>query len=299
MLSSSFTLFSSLLVLLGVQACAPSTAGFDGYTDASSPADTWEKVDVQAALRRYRGRVLSEPTPFPGSALYVQQGGRPGPGLVLLHGSEGGDAGFSDLMAMDLASRGFSVLAFSYYHSPGTPYVLANIPIERTEEAARWLKDSSWVHGNKVGLYGVSRGAEQAVLLASLLSDSSVISAVGVHAPYHAVVESFDPETYDSVPGPYGRPLPAWTYRGTVPPPGAAIELEKFAGPVFLSHGTRDEVWGVEETRELERRLVAAGKAPEVHYWPGEGHILDSARPAFMNALSGFFSRELSSGARQ
>ncbi|KFE72184.1 alpha/beta hydrolase family protein [Hyalangium minutum] len=213
---------------------------------------------------------------------------------MLLHGSEGGDAGYSNLMAMELASRGFSVLAFAYYHGPGTPNVLANIPLEHTEEAARWLRDSSWVDGNNVGLFGVSRGAEQAILLASLLGDSGPISAVGAHAPFHAVVESFDPETYDFVPGPDGRPLPAWTYRGTVPTPGSPIALENFNGPVFLSHGTRDEVWSVEETRELQRRLLDAGKDPEVHYWPGEGHVLNSAYSAYLNAVSQFFSRALS-----
>lgn len=282
----------SLLLLFG---CQPPPSGFDGDWDSSAPADAWGKVDLDAALRQYRGQVLSEPTPFPGSALYVQAGGRSGPGLVLLHGSEGGDAGYSNLMAMELASRGFSVLAFAYYRSPGTPNVLANIPLEHTEEAVRWLKDSSWVNGNNVGLFGVSRGAEQAILLASLLGESGPISAVGAHAPFHAVVESYDPETYDFVPAPDGRPLPAWTYRGTVPTPGSPIALEKFTGSVFLSHGTRDEVWSVEETRELQRRLLEAGKEPEVHYWPGEGHVLDSAYSAYLNAISQFFSRALSS----
>jgi predicted esterase len=47
--------------------------------------------------------------------------------------------------------------------------------------------------------------------------------------------------------------------------PNYANRLERYSGPIFLSHGEEDQVWTVECTRRLEARLRASGGDPEVH----------------------------------
>jgi dienelactone hydrolase len=63
-------------------------------------------------------------------------------------------------------------------------------------------------------------------------------------------------------------PKCAWCWRGTSKQllPGSPIEIERYDGPVFLSHGEKDDVWSVNRTKRLEQRLRDAGRSPEVHY---------------------------------
>ena len=248
--------------------------------------------DILAELSRTGVRRL--PAPFPGSFLYVPKDEKPHPGVVALHGSEGGDAGYTDLDAINLASKGFSVLAFDYYgNSKNLPRVLANVELDRTRAAADWLKKSPYVGGRKIGLFGVSRGAEQALYLASK-DGSRRFDAVAAHAPHATVVGSYDYRTGGPVFGKNGCALPAWIDRGKTTREDEPIRIEQFRGPVFISHGTRDRVWGVGETQQLEARLRRAGKRPEVYYFPGEGHVLS---PAAMRRhdqlLADFFRRTL------
>src|SRR6185503_17960219 len=104
--------------------------------------DTISDEQLQQALKATG--VQSKPTPFPGSHLYTPGDGKPHPAIILLHGSEGGDAGFSDLQAIALAKQGFTVLAFDYFgKSAGLPHELANVEINRAVDAAKWLAKTS------------------------------------------------------------------------------------------------------------------------------------------------------------
>lgn len=90
----------------------------------------------------------------------------------------------------------------------------------------------------------------------------------------------------------------AWSWRGSSETllPTTPIEVERYAGPVFLSHGTADRVWSVEMTRRLEARLRAHGPTPEVHYYEGEDHIPRSETENEHHAhLVDFFERHLRS----
>ncbi|WP_235272409.1 acyl-CoA thioester hydrolase/BAAT C-terminal domain-containing protein [Halomonas sp. KO116] len=44
------------------------------------------------------------------------------------------------------------------------------------------------------------------------------------------------------------------------------IEIERYPGPLLLSHGTKDQVWSVEMTQRLVTRLREHGRHPEVHF---------------------------------
>lgn len=257
-------------------------------------ASAWNEVsEKEIAAELQRTGVVRVETPFCGSALYVPKDKGPHAGIVTLHGSEGGDAGFTDLEAIRLAARGFSVLAFDYFgNSKCLPHRLANVELDRTREAADWLKLSPYVGGQKIGLLGVSRGAEQALFLAS--RDTGRFAAVAVHAPHATIVGSYDRRTDGPVLDPRGRALPAWIDHGKATRPGDPIRIERFRGPVFMAHGTRDTLWGVEETRVLEKRMRAAGKRPEVHYFAGEDHVLGfRAAVEEERLLADFFARSL------
>src|SRR5262245_36767977 len=204
----------------------------DGARPEPVPVDEISEAHLQRALT-VTG-VTRRTAPFPGSFVYTPGDGRPHPAIVMLHGSEGGDAGYTDLQAIALAKQGFTVLAFDYFgKSAGLPAELANVEITRAADAARWLANTPDVAGNKVGLLGTSRGAEQALLLASLQTDQT-FAAVAAHAPHATVVGSYDRRTDGPVVDDRGREQPGWLVHGA-PRTSGAIEIEKFAGPVFLA----------------------------------------------------------------
>nr|WP_288588656.1 prolyl oligopeptidase family serine peptidase [uncultured Methylobacterium sp.] len=76
--------------------------------------------------------------------------------------------------------------------------------------------------------------------------------------------------------------------------PRSPIAIERYAGPLLISHGEADRLWPVEQTRRLEARLLAHGRVPEMHYYPGEGHGLGpEAGSLDRTRVSDFFRRNL------
>lgn len=59
--------------------------------------------------------------------------------------------------------------------------------------------------------------------------------------------------------------------------PTTPIEIERYDGPLFLSHGTADKVWSVDMTYRLVDRLRQNGKTPELHIYEGQDHLPGSA----------------------
>ena len=223
---------------------------------------------------------------------------------MVLHGSEGGWSGWSHRNAVMLAAHGFLAFPFPYARG-GNAWnagAIEDVPLERSVDALQALRAFP-AAGQKVGLYGVSRGAEHALLLSALMADeglSGLPDAVAVHSPPDVVCGAFDARQYRD-PGDPGWQAwdpgrRAWTWRGTSDrlKPTTPIEIERFDGPLFISHGTRDRVWSVEMTRRLAARLHAHGRHPEVHYYKDEDHLPTSAAENdHFDRLLSFLTRHL------
>jgi hypothetical protein len=148
-------------------------------------------VEVREARERY-----------PASYLFVPADGQPHPGVVWLHGSEGGRwSDTSMCRARYLAAKGFATL-FLCYSDCGTEYpteAMSLVDLHRTYQALTWLKSSTYVQGRRMALTGASRGAEQTLVLATHLAqlartDPSIVlpEAIIAHAPYGTIVPTFN-----------------------------------------------------------------------------------------------------------
>lgn len=235
---------------------------------------------------------------------YSPPGERPFPAILLLHGSEGAWAGWTHRAAVILAVHGF--LAFPFGYSVGgngwNAGSIVDVPLDKTEVALARLRASP-LASSKVGIYGISRGAEHALLLTALMARSGcdgIPDAVAAHSPPDVICGAFKAASWRDQGDPgwqvWDPGLRAWTWRGTSDAllPTTPIGIEAYEGPLFLSHGTEDKVWSVEMTRRLEARLRQNGRDPEVHYYEGQGHALGSAADNFHNAkLMAFFQRHL------
>jgi acetyl esterase/lipase len=235
---------------------------------------------------------------------YGPAGDGPFPGVMIFHGSEGAMSGWSHRNAVILAAHGF--LAFPFGYSKGgnawNAGSIEEVSLDRSVDALRALRAFEAV-GKKVGLYGVSRGAEHALLLTSLMARDGLEGqpdAVAAHSPPDVICGAFDARRYRDVGDPgwttWDPALRAWSWRGSSDDllPTVPIAIEKFDGPLFLSHGTADRVWSVEMTRRLVARLEAASRQPEVHYYEGEDHVPGSAAEnEHHERLVQFFDRTL------
>jgi dienelactone hydrolase len=99
--------------------------------------------------------------------------------------------------------------------------------------------------------------------------------AVAVHSPSDTIVGAFIAGTFSPKERETWDPSKrAWRWRGSSAEllPTTSIEIERYHGPLFLSHGEADSVWTVECTRRLEARLKGAGRTPEVYYYAYEDH---------------------------
>ncbi|MFD2264114.1 alpha/beta hydrolase family protein [Lacibacterium aquatile] len=155
----------------------------------------------------------------------------------------------------------------------------------------------------KIGFYGVSRGAEHALLLTSLMVRDGIAGlpdALAAHSPPDVICGAFDAWQYRDSGDPgwqtWDPGRRAWSWRGNSDDllPTTPIEIERYDGPLFLSHGTADRVWSVDMTRRLADRLMRYGRMPDVHYYEGQDHIPGSAAEnEHHEQLIAFFERTL------
>lgn len=201
------------------------------------------------------------------ATLFTPASVRPGtPVVVVLGGSEGGEL---TLTAGALALTGFPALALGYFQEPGLPRCLCSIPLEYFVRAIGWLRAQPVARGRPVVLYGVSRGAEGALLIASY--EPHLVDAVVASSP-----SSF-------INGAYGGPGAAWTLHGR-PLPTGPIPVDNIRVPLLLGDGGQDDVWPSAESAALIlMELDGSGdNAPYTNlYYPGAGHGIFGNPPYF------------------
>lgn len=233
---------------------------------------------------------------------FHNEDGKPYPAIIILGGSEGG---LNEFLGSLLASRGFTVLVLAYFGLEHLPKRLVEIPLEYIEKAIDWLKERPETQKGWLGIHGVSRGSELALLSASLFQDiKAVVSLNGSAILFSGIVPWSDEETlppawvYKGEPFPYasaqnptkialeclemykerkGNPLVKW-YKALTSDSEvvrqATIKVEKINGPILLISGKEDI------TVEFSRKAIERLK--EFHFnhqfehliYPGANHSL-------------------------
>jgi dienelactone hydrolase len=154
----------------------------------------------------------------------------------------------------------------AYFAEPGLPGSLARIPMEYFERALRWLARQPAADPNRIVSFGVSRGGEASLLIASMFPDL-VHAAVG-YVPSDTIV-----------PSPFDASTPAWTYHGKAP--GGLIRVERINGPVFIVGGDADALWpSGPSVRNMKRRMLRHGRHDITALdYPKAGHGIGSVLP--------------------
>jgi dienelactone hydrolase len=192
----------------------------------------------------------------------------PSAGVLLIGGSGGGIA-WQDYWGAILARHGFTALALAYFGMEGLPKELDAIPLEYFLGALEYMQRNAAIDRTRIGVVGVSRGGELALLLASY---APAIDAVVAFVPSSVVFQS------GSSTQPGQKPRSSWTFRGHPFPfvareagdaaeplanefrralaqrdqvASAAIPVERIRGPILLLSGKADTTWPSSHMSEM------------------------------------------------
>lgn len=235
--------------------------------------------------------------------LYLPAGEGPHPGVLVLGGS-GGGIGWQEGTAAVLAEHGFAALALAYFGMEGLPAGLELIPLEYFEKALAALAADLAVDAGRLGVVGVSKGGEAALLLASRLPQlRAVVAFVPSSHVFQSIADGW-PRTSSWSHG--GEPLPfvpyarvefsnlAELYAASLEQKeaaaAAAIPVEEIQGPVLLLSGEADTLWpSAAMSAAVVERLERHGFAHEVVHvaYPGAGHGISSIRDGVADRLGG------------
>lgn len=237
--------------------------------------------------------------------LCIPPGGGRRPVVIVLGGSGGG---FDLDKAAVMSRHGFATLALAYFGIVSLPKWLHGVPLEYFAGAIEWLGAQEEIDASRIGLLGVSRGAELALLLGSRFPQ---IRAVVAYAPSAVAWSSGgrDKSTGEAIPCwtenggaiPFAPlPLRGFIARSAIPVSllrrpvkfrklfqralrnrdmvaKAAISIEQTRGPILLISGGDDQVWPAARMSEMiVERLRSRGFAHVVEHrnYPLAGHAL-------------------------
>ena len=214
---------------------------------------------------------------FHGELFRPERDEYPGKVLICFSGSDGRFE-WSRMLAEVFQTHGLTALALAYVKKEGLPDCFYHVPIDSLEMAARRLHDMGY---EKVGLWGISKGAELALTAGSLLPD--LVNAVVAVAPMSTVCQGFTKKKGIKIlPGSswsfHGKELPYTSFGlekfplGRVlrkslaareltmydnylpmiqkPNPDAVIRAENITGPILLISSKRDTMWPSEPAAE-------------------------------------------------
>jgi hypothetical protein len=237
--------------------------------------------------------------------LFIPPGRGPHPAVIVLSGTGGG---FDLDKAAVLSRHGFATLALAYFGIPPLPTWLHRIPLEYFEAALGWLGAQPEIDAQRIGVLGISRGAELALLLGAKFPE---IHAVAAYAPSSVVWaaggrdkttgEIIPSWTWQGSPVPFAPlPLRGFMWRSAIPVAvlkravmfrnlfraglrnretieRASIPVERIRGSVLLISGGDDHLWPAAEMSEaIVTRLKKHGFAHPVEHlhYPRAGHML-------------------------
>lgn len=299
---------------------------------ADETADFSQTIDIIEAPDGLDSAPLGDA--FPGAFAVYPEGEGPHPVVFILGGSEGNDSS-ARRFAPRFAARGYLAIGVPYYSPawgnqpqaiPGLPRAFAELPVDYLESITEHVKAMPGADPERMGLWGVSKGAEYVLLAGHLIGGYEAIAAI---VPTDVVWEGWGADTTTSSFSWRGEALPFVPYKGMQeefqkPQPElriphdagrdanpervapARIPVEDIAAPVFLVGGDADTVWGsgpmartIKETRDsagLETELIVSETAG--HGLSGDGYSpafqaeAEVKRDAFP-AMLDFFERHL------
>ena len=232
-------------------------------------------------------------------------------GVIVLTGSGGGKA---DYTSNRIAAMGYDVLSLAYFDredSGVVPDTLELIPVEYFEAPKKWLMERPNTRSDGVILYGLSKGAELALVLASFDDEYKAVVAL---APSNVVWQGNPKNFADLMSSPsswsrQGQGLPFVPYisteerdrlgfsnrheaslTNTLAVEHALIEVGNVTGPILLLSGGADSNWPSSRmAQEICADVDSAGDTSCNHIEYEEGnHLLSEHQSEYFAEVARF-----------
>ena len=153
---------------------------------------------------------------FFGELFILEEDNYLGKVVICFSGSDRGIA-VTRLLAQVFQAQGLTTLALAYVMEEDLPQKFVKVPVDSLEAAAKRLHDMGY---EKVGLWGISKGAELSLLAGSLLP--GLVNAVIAVAPMSTVCQGFAKEKGICI-----MPESSWSFHGKEVP-YTPFKMEKF-----------------------------------------------------------------------
>ncbi|MDO5538648.1 MAG: acyl-CoA thioester hydrolase/BAAT C-terminal domain-containing protein [Eubacteriales bacterium] len=216
----------------------------------------------------------------------------PGRILICFSGSDG-KFELSRMLSAVFQAHGLTALALAYVMEEGLPNRFYHVPIDPLEAATKRMHDMGY---QKVGLWGISKGAELALTAGSLLPE--LVNAVVAVAPMNTVCQGFAKEKGITI-----LSGSSWSFHGTevpytsfglekfplgqvlrksfkareltmydlyiplvrTPDPAAVIQVEKITGPILLISSKMDTMWPSEPAADQIMKRLEEKQFPHLY----------------------------------
>ncbi|HXG65766.1 MAG TPA: prolyl oligopeptidase family serine peptidase [Blastocatellia bacterium] len=209
------------------------------------------------------------------------------PGILLIPGYSRTARNYIPL-GVRLAGEGFASVAVTqpgFGRSQGPPDYVGPKTIKALTEGYRKFQREPFVDAKRMGIYGYSRGAMAASLLAVQLDDvRAAVFGAGVYDFKKAYEEMTIEGIRKNMEAEAGMTPEAIQERSSI------LQMEKLNCPVLILHGDKDINVPVSQALLLRDRLTALKKEFEIKLFPGKDHSL--GEDATASAID-FFKRRL------
>ena len=195
------------------------------------------------------------------------------PGVLLVH-SEGSHARRLIPLAWNLANAGYTVMLVSlpgYGQSAGAPDFGGPATVHALNRALDALRRSPQVDSGRIAVWGISRGATAAALLAAERHDlSGLVLESGVYDPQTAFHDTKSDSLRRALQT-EGKTNGGWSKRS------ALRVADRLKLPVLLMHGDQDTEAVANQAVNLAGKLRSVGGGEvQLELVPGAGHALPS-----------------------
>lgn len=219
--------------------------------------------------------------------LFRPSSNSPVPGILLIPGYQRTAWNLIPI-GIRLAREGFASVAVSqpgFGESQGPPDFVGPKTLKVLTAGYQKLQNEAFVNPRRMGLYGYSRGAMAASLLALRLDDvEAAVFGAGVYDFRKAYDDSTLPGVRENMKAETGMTPDAIRERSSI------LRMESLKCPVLILHGEKDKNVPVSQALLLRDRLAALHKDFEIKLFPDREH---SIGPEVMTLSVDFFQRKL------
>jgi pimeloyl-ACP methyl ester carboxylesterase len=208
-------------------------------------------------------------------------------GLLLVHGHANQARGML-VQAQRLSALGFSVMLVSqpgYGQSTGPADFMGPATVKALEAALDRLEQMARVDRSRIAVWGISRGATAAALLAERRPEvRALVVQSGIYDLWAAYRGTRLPGFRETIVQEAGTDSAGWRARSPV------LESGALKAAVLVMHGEADDRAPVDQAKGFVQALQSHGLEAESKFLPAVGHVLP---PVAQQTAEAFLGRTL------